>query len=208
MAEYARRGFFEMAWLCLINLSVIIFGISKTVKKEGKTPLASRIMCLFIGIVTLFLVVTAGAKMMMYIGDYGMTRLRVLTMVIMAFLGLTTALVSIWLFVPKLPYMKAVILSALVIGLAVFWVDVDTQVAKYNVESYFSGKHKELDMSYLARLSSGAIPYISRVAEEAPDGDAKMIAKDILRYRSCGYEDIRGWNYVDYVEKEYLGNDA
>ena len=142
--------------------------------------------------------------MMMYIDDYGLTRLRVLTMVIMVFLGLTTIIISVWLFLPKLPYMKIIILSALTIGLAVFWVDVDTQVARYNVESYFSGKHKELDMSYLAKLGGGAIPYISRVAEEAPDGDAKMIANDLLRYRPRYYDDIRGWNYAEHVASKYM----
>ena len=107
MAEYARRGFFEMGWLCAINLSVIALSVG-LVRKAGKVPLVTRILCLFIGLVTLFFVVTASAKMAMYIGSYGLTRLRVLTEVIMVFLGIATLLVCIWLFVPKMPYMNAV----------------------------------------------------------------------------------------------------
>lgn len=203
LAQYARRGFFEMTWLCMINLSVIIFAISKTRKNEGRTPFASRILCFIIGVVTLFLVITAGAKMMMYIGDYGMSRLRVLTMVIMVFLGITTALVSVWLFIPKLPYMRIVILTALVMGAAVFWIDVDTQVARYNVNSYLTGRHEEIDMNYLSRLGSGSIPYIDKLADEATDPEVVVIANDILKYHYTEDYDLRGWNYADHVETRY-----
>lgn len=204
LAEYARRGFFEMAWLCAINLTVMVLGISVTQKREGKTPLSTRLACLFIGLVTLFFVFAAGAKMVLYIGGYGMTRLRVLTMVIMAFLGLTTAVVSLWLFRPRLPYMQIVMISALVIGAAVLWTDVDSVVAGYNVDAYLTGKLAAVDLDHLADLGSGAVPHIDRLAREATDPEVREYAETVLRNWFVFQDDFRSWNLTDQIACEIL----
>lgn len=203
LAQYARRGFFEMAWLCAINLSIIIFSLSLC-KKEA-APLFTRLLCLFIGIVTLFFVCAASAKMILYIESYGLTRLRVLTQVVMVFLGIVTILASVWLFVPKFAYMKAVLITALVIGAAVSWADVDTQVAKYNVNAYLSGQMETVDVHYLTSLGHGAVPYIEKISLEAPDKAVAEEAKTLLENRWIAKaEDFRSWNYVNHKAAEIL----
>lgn len=205
VAQYARRGFFEMAWLCAIDLGLICLSLG-LVKKQERAPLMTRLLCLFIGVVTLFLVAAASAKMFLYIGSYGLTRLRVLTQIIMLFLALTTALVMVWLFVPRLPYMKAVLLIALTIGAATLWADVDTCVARYNVDVYLSGRLETVDVSYLFTLSDGAVPYIAKLAEEAADEEVVKHAQNFLQYGrdSQLHEDFRGWNYVNYIAARFL----
>ena len=163
-AEYARRGFFEMTCLAGINLALMTFGVGK-VRRETRAPGSTRALCLFLGLVTEFLAVSSAAKMVMYIGSFGLTRLRVLTMVIMVFLGITTALICVWLYVPKLQYMKSVMLLALAIGAAVLWVDVDTQVAKYNVDHYLSGDLDIVDTYYLSTLGPGAVAHMERLTD-------------------------------------------
>lgn len=205
MAQYARRGFFEMAALCGINLGLIALAIG-LVEKKPQAPLALRLLCLFIGLVTLFLVVTASAKMGMYIGSYGLTRLRALTEIIMVFLGSATALVCAWLFLPRLPYMKVVLLLAMVLGGIVSWVDVDTVVAKYNVEAYQSGQMDRVDVGYLSSLSNGAVPYLQELAEDN-DPAIRALALEYLAYSHTEAADLRGWNYTtaqaDQIIKQY-----
>ena len=206
LSEYARRGFFEMAWLCAINLGIMALAVGVVAKKEGAAPLLTRLVCLFIGIVTLFLVVSASAKMFLYIDSLGLTRLRVLTQVIIFFLGFCTILVSIWLFVPKLPYMKVMIVLALVIGAAVSWADVDTVVASYNVNAYQSGKLETVDIDHLKPLGNGAVPYL---AELIQDEDATLARDAKTALSLCDYdyepsEDFRDWNYVNYIADLYL----
>lgn len=199
MAEYARRGFFEMGWLCAINLGLIALTVG-LVKKTEKVPLSTRILCLFIGLITLFFVVTASAKMAMYIGSYGLTRLRVLTEVIMVFLGITTTLVCIWLFAPKMPYMKAVLLIALVMGATVLWADVDTVVARYNVQAYQSGQLAHVDVDYLTTLSAGAVPYIARLAESGNKAAKAFMEQDrSVYYWDAAWHDLRSWNWADWL---------
>lgn len=197
MAEYARRGFFEMAALCGVDLLVIALAVGLVGKKDGKTPLSTRLLCLFIGLVTLFFVATASAKMMMYIDAYGLTRLRVLTEVVMVFLGAATAIVCLWLFLPKLRYMQWVLILALVLGAVVIWADVDTVVASYNVSAYQSGKLSTIDMDHLSCLGDGAIPFVAELTDD-PDPMVAERAAWILEGREDVDADLRGWNYAQW----------
>ncbi len=204
LAEYARRGFFEMALLCAINLGLIVLALSLSAPR-GRAPLSTRLLCLFVGLATLFFVAAASAKMFLYIDSFGLTRLRVLTQVIMCFLGLVTVFICVWLFVPKLPYMKAVVLTALIIGALVSWTDVDTQVAKYNVDAYLSGKLETVDVSHLKQLGNGATPHILRLAQEAEDAAVAQSAQNILRQRQDPSAfDLRSWNYVNHSAAKIL----
>ena len=198
MAEYARRGFFEMAWLCAINLGIIALGIGLT-SGSHRSPLLTRLLCLFVGIVTLFLVASASAKMFMYIDTYGLTRLRVLTEAIMLWLGISTLIVCLWLFMPKLAYMKIVLVFALVLGAALGWADVDTVVARYNVNIYLSGDLQTVDVGYLASLGNGTTPYLLQLTQ-VEDEEIAQTASNYLKSRSknSSVADIRDWNYADH----------
>lgn len=204
-AEYARRGFFEMAWICAINLLVMCLSVGLCSKKNGRSPIVTRLLCLFIGLVTLFLVVAASAKMYMYIDAYGLTRLRVLTEVIIVFMALTTLTVSVWLFIPKLPYMKVVLVIGLIIGAAVAWADVDTVVAWYNVDAYQSGKLETIDMDYMWELGYGAAPHIAKLTEDS-DTHVAQRARDVLdhHYELVQIEDFRFWNYAKSAAEPHL----
>lgn len=203
LAQYARRGFFEMALLCGINLAVIALSMA-AVKKEGQRPLSLRLLCLFIGVVSLFLVATASAKMLLYIGSYGLTRLRLLTQIIMLFFAITTGIVMVWLFVPRLPYMKVVILTALIMGALVIWLDVDTMVARYNVDAYLTGRLDSIDLFYLRNLGNGAVPQLARLSQEAPSAEIAREAKACLSEIPVPEMDLRSWNWASAAAKKYL----
>ena len=142
--------------------------------------------------------------MAMYIGSYGLTRLRVLTTVIMVFLAITTALVCIWLYLPKLQYMKAVMLLALSIGAAVLWLDVDTQVAKYNVDHYLSGNLQNVDVHYLVELGPGAVEYLDVLAN-CDDPYYSAWSKKLLKdYYIAPANDFREMTYVNQKAWEIL----
>ena len=198
-AEYARRGFFEMAWLVAINLALMTFGIS-----TARAPGSTKFFCLFLGLVSEFLVAASVAKMVLYIGVYGLTRLRVLTMVIMAFLGITTALVSVWLFVPKLQYMKAVMLVALAMGAAVLWVDVDTQVARYNVTHYLSGDLENVDVDYLTELGPGAVESLEMLAQRSDPRYSTWATIYLKNWYIAEAEDFRSMTYVNQRARDIL----
>ncbi len=199
VAQYARRGFFELAWLCAINLGIIALAVGLV---RGEAPKFTRALCLFIGVVTVFLAASASAKMFLYIDSFGLTRLRVLTQVVIFWLGLTTVLVCVWLFIPKLSYMKVALILTLTIGAAVAWADVDTVVARYNVNAYQTGKLETVDVYYLADLGHGAVPYIAQLQDDV-DPEVANAAQWAIQGLYFSEEKIRGWNYVNQVAKMY-----
>ena len=166
-AEYARRGFFEMCALCSINLLMVIIAIGQ-VRREPKTPWLTKALCLFILVFSLVLAVCSASKMGMYIGAYGLTRLRVLTSVFMVCVAVALVCVAIWILAPRFPYMQIVVLAVLAVGCFTGWMDVDTQVARYNVDAYLSGQLTTVDVDHLGGLSEGAVPQLARLLE-APD---------------------------------------
>lgn len=209
MAEYARRGFFEMAVLCGINLAVMAVSMA-LVAKNPKAPLMTRLLCLFIGLVTLFFVASASAKMALYIQSYGLTRLRLLTEVIMLFLGVSTIVVCIWVFEPRLPYMKAVIVTALLFGALVIWGDVDTVVAHYNVTAYQQGVLKTVDVPYLQELNASSIPYLQALTEDSDPIVAQQAAYAVALEKERNpsfWEDFRDWNLADWMAEKLLQED-
>lgn len=206
VAEYARRGFFEMAWLSIINLVIITAAVALCEKKNGRAPLMTRLLCLFVGLVTLFFAAASSAKMLHYIGTYGMTRLRLLTQVIIIFIALAVIYVLVWLFRPKFAYMKAVLLTAMLMASAVAWADVDTVAAAYNVGAYQSGKLESIDVQHLSSLGDGAVPYIEELTDD-PNRDIRAAAIDELHDRAqVRNDDIRAWNIASAIAEEILEN--
>ena len=206
LAQYARRGFFEMAWLSGIDLCLILF-CSGLVDRRDKVPAATRGLCLFLGAVTLFLIGTASAKMLLYIRAYGLTRLRVLTQTVMLWLAITVVLVCIRLGKLKFPYMKGVILAALALGNILLWMDVDSFVARYNVRAWQEGRLETVDLSHLSGLGYGAIPYIAELAEEE-DPEIAQQARSILYDRVISASGLRSWNYSRAKAAELLSGDS
>lgn len=193
LAEYARRGFFEMACLCAMNLGLLCVTI--WLIREERLPRLTKIAGTFLAAITIFLILTASAKMFLYIGSYGLTWSRVTTEVFMLWLALTTVLVAIRLFLPRFGYMKAVVLTAMVLGTLVLWVDVNTLVANYNVNAYRSGKLETVDVSHLASLGSAAVPRLMELTEDKDPEIAEAARWQMNRENKYTVEDMRQWNF-------------
>ena len=106
--------------------------------------------------------------------------------------------VTVWLFAPRVPYMKIILLATLIIGAAVLWVDVDTVVASYNVNAYLNGRLDYVDIDYLSTLSDSAVPYIERLWQSQDPEVSKQACLELINRSTATYEDIRGWNYASY----------
>lgn len=196
LAEYARRGFGEMVVLCVLNMIIIILAEVLVRKHEKGIPLSTRLLCLFISLTTVFMAAAASAKMINYVGGYGLTRSRVIAMLGIVFIAVTALTVAVNLFLRKPRYMQVLVITALVLGTLAFWVDVDAVVASYNVTAYQKGVLAEVDLDYLESLSNGAIPHVAKLANDADPVVAKR-ARQILKWTYAEWEDFRDWNYAD-----------
>ena len=202
LAQYARRGFFEMAWLSGINLGVICLTMG-LVEQRQHFPGLTRALCLFLGAITLFLIAAASAKMLLYIASYGLTRLRILTEIFMLWLAVTTVLVCLRLFRPAYPYMKKILLAGLLICTLTFWADVDGRIAQYNVHAYQTGKIQTIDLAHLRSLGPSAAPYVARLLEDE-NPEIALRAEQILRNARWDIRDFRDWNLPEARARKAL----
>ena len=90
----------------------------------------------------------------------------------------------------------------MLIGAVVVWMDVDTVVARYNVNGYLCGKLESVDVEHLSNLGSGAIPYLDKLAE-CDDlrvaHRAELFLDSAFRYEIHEPEDFREWNYLTHA---------
>lgn len=181
MAQYARRGFFEMVAVCAINL-FIIFLVSLIVRRKTEyAPVSVRVLSLFLCAFSMVLIATSLSKIVMYINSYGMTRLRIFTSVFAVFLAVVFIAVAVRLFVKRMPYMKAAIIAAAILTAAMCYLDVDGMIAKYNVEAYLDGRLDTVDTDALYDLSSDAVvPYVLQLMDD-PDTNVQVGARRVLR---------------------------
>ncbi|MFZ5988711.1 MAG: DUF4153 domain-containing protein [Bacillota bacterium] len=206
-SEYARRGFFELVLVTLINLSILLASINLT-KREGKViDKTFRLLSSLLVICTLVMLLSAHSRMLLYEWAYGFTYLRVLTHTFMAYIFalLVTTLVKAWN--DGISLLKWYIVISIMAYLVINYVNIDALIAQRNIERYRSIKeNKAIDTYYLTCLSYDAVPFM---VELLNDKD-KDVARDIENYLYDAKEDLkskRSWqsfNLSEYRAKSIL----
>ncbi len=181
-AEYARRGFFELVPLSLINFGVIL-GL-KHLTKSTNSGFGIRIKkayIAFISLFTVFLIISALSKMMMYIASYGLTLWRVYTSWFLVLMLIFYIIVLIKEFMKQIDLMKGLFISFLVMFLGLNFVNVDRLIARYNVNLYQVSQEKGIDIKALYQLSSSAAGEVSRLTQDQ-DPYIAVEAKSLLEH--------------------------
>ncbi|MCX7708474.1 MAG: DUF4173 domain-containing protein [Clostridia bacterium] len=177
-AEYARRGFFELVFVTLINLSILL-GCIGFAKQGG--ILLDRILKVLKSLLvacTMVMLVSAHIRMTLYEEAYGYTYLRILTHAFMFFIFalLLVALYKIW--VDKVLILRWYIVITLVAYVLINYVNIDVIIAKQNIERYH--KTQKLDISYLTELSYDAVPYTVELLKDKNRAIAGGIENDLF----------------------------
>lgn len=184
VAQYARRGFFEMSIICAINLLIVFLAGLLCKKAEGKMPRAVKLLSLFLCIFSLFLAATVLSKICLYIESFGMTHLRILTFLFTVLLVVLFVSVSIRLFKKNVPYMKIALVTATLLLLFATYADTDRLVAAYNIRAYQSGRLDAIDMETISELDSPTVvPYVYELIHD-DDFAVSEKAKRILSWHA------------------------
>ncbi len=213
-AAYARRGFFEMCVICVINLALMFGVLLCSGRYKGKIQKPIAAVCTFMSLFSLLLIVTAQSKMYLYITRFGLTRLRLLTSVFMIFLGAVFILLILRLFITRLPYMRPLILIAALITILVGLADVDATIARYNVEAYQSGKLSTVDVEELKSLNDSAIPHIIPLLDDKNDAvrtETRLYLDARRTHLKAKFDkdfDFRSFNYSEYKALRALNDNV
>ena len=148
-AEYAREGFFQLLAVSILNLILVLVGMSFFRESKGlKGVLTVMSLCTFV------MIASSAMRMIMYISCYDLTFLRILVLwtlglLTMLFIGV---LISIFSRQFKLFRYSIIVVTLLYLGLS--FSHPDYIVAYVNVQK------ETVDYRYLEKLSADAAPVL------------------------------------------------
>ncbi len=157
LSDFARSGFFELVFIAVINLGVIVLMQLFTKRlSDDKKPTALKIYTVLLCACTLGIIATALVKMIMYISRLGMTPLRVYTSWFMILLAIIFVIVIVMQFKDFCCWKAIFVSFAFMFGILCFG-DIDGQIARYNIAAYQSGAIEELDADVFSELGYSAL---------------------------------------------------
>jgi len=203
-SEYARKGFFELVAVTIINFTILLSSI-RFGKRENKTiNIISNISLTILVAFTFNMLFSANYKMSLYEQTFGFTYLRIFVHIFMfmLFLLFIVALIGIWN--RKTPLNKVLILTVLSMYILLNYINVDKIIAEKNIDIYY--KTQKIDVQYLKNLSYDAIPEISKLKDDSNASIAKEInsyLNDLNKELSVGYSWYE-FNYSRYRARKIL----
>jgi hypothetical protein len=198
MANYARRGFFELVTVSLLLLPLLlgIHWLSKN-DSEVRQPLLTILSTLLV--LMLFAVMASAMhRMYLYMATFGLTELRLYTSAFMLWL----ALVFAW-------FMKTVLFGnrarfafgALVTGFTVVAllnvINPDDLIVRVNMARY--SEKRQVDIQYLLSLSTDAVPSLA-AALPVLDETSHFSASRWMEWKLSEIDsrDWRSWNWSSH----------
>ncbi len=181
-SEYARKGFFELCIVSVINLFVIaamnLFCRYDDKNGESKRPIPLRFFTVLLSFFTIILIATALSKMGMYIARFGLTPKRVYTSWFMLVLTALFALIIARQFKQfNMAHIGAVIFTVMLLLLS--FSQTDSLIAGYNISAYESGNIENIDFD---GLSSDAVYAVAPLLK-CEDSELNHAARDW--YTNC-----------------------
>lgn len=199
-ASYARRGFFQLMIVTLINFAIIL--LTSLNKKETSTGVAlyTKIMNSFLIIFTGVMIVSSFLRMYLYEQEYGYTFLRLLVYFILLTEFIATIPTFVYVYNRKMNLLKYYVGIFAVMLVVMNFCDVDRTIARKNVDVYIAKqsvasknvneendesnkastskliqlkKKEEVDFEYLKGLSVDAAPEIVRLYNNTTDSYLK-----------------------------------
>jgi hypothetical protein len=191
-AEYARRGFFELVAVAVINFVIILITVSFIRREDSKVHLANKVLLSLLVGFTFVMLVSAFYRMLVYEQAYGFTYLRIFVQAFMVLLFFLFIINIMFIWYSRMPIIKAYFITALAVYIALNFANVDVIIARNNITRYHSTG--QIDMEYLKGLSYDAVPYTAELAGDEDVGDEVTV---YLKDKSRELEDQRDWQSLN-----------
>lgn len=165
-AEYARRGFFELIVVTLINWSILI-SFLKLVREERKgMKLALKLMYSLLVVASTVMLTSAYERLTLYENAYGFTLDRVLAHAVMLFLIVVFGYMFIRIWLEQLSILHFYLIIGLIFYTGINTISLEKIVVNNNLERYEeTGK---IDIDYLNQLSYTGLDGLIDLYEKDP----------------------------------------
>ena len=190
VAEYARRGFFELVAVAALVLPLIL-GLRATIEDEH---VVRRHRQLSIALIVLLAAIMASAllRVRLYILYFGLTTDRLYATALMAWLGMVFVSMALTILRGRArPFAAMTVLSGFATLFALNAMNPDLLVARVNLGR--APGVRGIDYVYLARLSGDATPVVAKALNAAAPSPVSCEAAQSLRLRWLGGQEP-SWN--------------
>lgn len=209
-AEYARRGFFQLMIVTIINLIIILVTNANKRETTKFTNNYTKVMNLFLIIFTVVMICSSFLRMYLYEQEYGYTFLRLMVFFILATELALIIPTVVYVFNKKVKLLKCYIIIFAIMYTLINFTNVDKTIARRNVDRYIANsninldsKEEAIDFYYLKKLSIDAIPDIIRLYENTDDESLKIQIKEYLNKK---YKKVKNkeTNFQEFnLQEEY-----
>lgn len=188
-AEYARSGFFALCQASALLLGVVVLVLVFTKRNGEKLPLFVRaaivLLCLCDGV----MLASAVKRMLLYVGEFDLSIKRMLTLWLMALIGICLIGVVVKCVCDKINLFRWLGVTAIVGVCVLSLANTERLVARYNVEKALANPtQNNVDISYLRKLSYTVVPEVMRLKTIGYFGEESAGAYTKQRFaRSLGY---------------------
>lgn len=183
-AEYAREGFFQLLFVCLINLGIILICISRF--RESK--ILKGILTVF-SCCTYIMIASSAMRMILYIENYQLTFLRILVLWALVVLAVLLAGCIVTIYKNNFPLLQYITVTVTIFYIIFSLAKPDYLIAKYNL----TYNREDVDLYYLVTLSTDVIP-----AMEEAGIIEDVLERGIAKIDLCNEMSILDFNFSYY----------
>lgn len=188
VAEYARRGFFELVMVAALVFPLIL-GTRATLSDAATLQRHARLSLALLALLAA-IIASAVLRMQLYVSSFGLTTDRLFALAFMlwlavVFVAMAATLLRGW----EKPFAAVTVISGFVALLAVNAFNPELVVARVNLAR--GGAPDGIDYEYLTRLSADATPVVAAALAAAPPSTRACNAARVLRKRYVGAEERR-----------------
>jgi hypothetical protein len=194
---YARRGFFEMFAICVINMIIIALANMLTKRVKGKIPVAVKAISTFIMLFTVLILITAMQKMKLNIEIFGLSKNRLLVSVFMLMIFIIIFFYVLHIFAPKVGYMQPIIIICSAMFIALSYSNINAIIVNYNVQAYDEGRIESLDIDYIDSISNSAMDSIVELTKSDNHLISKRAKTIVISKLSNDYLDDFNYSKID-----------
>jgi hypothetical protein len=200
-AEYARKGFFELLFISVINLSILT--VVLTFVKQNKDTLnrLTQIMMTVLVLASAVILCSAFIRLGMYEDAYGYTFIRILALSFMIFLAIVFAYTFMQVWINRLSLSHFMLITTLVYYTILNTIDLNQIVVNKNIDRFeASGK---IDIEYMNSLSYTGVSGLIILYDKDPN--IPNLESMLKKRQEQFHEDSNPWQSFNLKEQQVKG---
>lgn len=210
-AEYARAGFFQLMFVSVINLGILLF--SKVYEEKDSKNIYEKIMSILMIGLTFIIICSSFMRMNMYESEYGYTMLRLLVYVALFTESMMLIPTIIYIINGKFNIFKSYMVICIVVYTVLNYVNVDYVIANRNIERFY--ETEKIDINYLKNDGADNILLLVDLYKKTDDVNVHNSLVDYFKrveFLTEGFQEFnlakeRANKLIQELELEYMDED-